>query len=186
MELNDIPRLRDELRQVKQAHSLTAMREEFEARKALEWAAIRESHSVNPAAVIEIEQRLAQTVSDLFNAGVSKRSLCKAYGTQDYGTINRLIAKGLTVEKPSSLKARLDDELTAEHGVDIWLIDAINYGADEFTGSIRVYSDSEGYPTVVGEVTDDFRGTQLHQETAGSASGDFQALWESLARPSGV
>lgn len=186
MEIHDITRLREELRLVKEANSLTAVREKFEAQKAIEWAAIRQSHSTTPQAVVAAEQALAHAVSTLFHSGVSKGALCAAYGTKDYGTINKLIAKGVAVELPSSLKARLDDELTAEHGVSIWLFDAINYGEDQFTGTIRLYADSEGYPTVVGDLTDDFRGTQLHQETAGSASGDFQALWDSLAGPSGV
>lgn len=186
MEINDVTRLRDELKQTKKILSLTSLRAAFDERKEQEWAAIRASHAAIPSEVRELEQKLAQTVKFLYDNGTSKRALCNAYGTKDYGTINRLIEQGVEVGKPSSLKARLDNVLTDEHGMDIWIIDAINYGEDQFTGSIRVYQDSEGYPTLVGELTDVFRGTQLHQETAGSASGDFQGLWDSLAGTSGV
>lgn len=184
MGVEEIPRLREEIRLVKQQNSLTTLREEFEERKAVEWEAIRASHQGKSGAVQAAEERLAQVVSDLFNEGVTKRQLCNAYGTKDYGTINRLIAKGGSIKRPTSLNMRLDDLLTGEHGVDIWAVDAINYGKDRYTGTVHVYADTEGFPTLVGDITDDFRGTQLHRELAGSASGDFFSLWGAVAGPS--
>lgn len=177
MEIHEIPLLRNKIRDYKKDTGLTTLRKEFEARKREEWQEILRNYNVSDRAVqiSVLEQELARLVAGLHLSGVPKKDLCEAYGTKDYGTITRLIESALPELEADSLKVLQIDETG-----DLFEIDAYHYHG--FTGTVKVFRDSDGYPMLVdGELTDELRGTHLHQEIAGGATGEFSSYWEELA-----
>lgn len=177
MEIHEIPLLRNRIKDYKKDTGLTALRKEFDVRKREEWQEILRSYDVSDRAVqiSVMEQELARLVAGLHLSGVSKKDLCEAYGTKDYGTINRLIESALPEIEADALKVIQIDEAG-----DFFEVTAYHYHG--FTGTVKVFRDSDGYPMLVdGELTDDLKGTQLHQEIAGGATGEFSSYWEELA-----
>ena len=179
-QLSDVTRLRANLKDFAEKTSIAQLRKEFEEKNRAAWQELLAEHneqrSVQKAVM---EQELSVVLKALNEQGVTKKDLAAAYGTKDYGTITRKIAQVLPAERKTPLLAYLDDDLTAEYGQNVWTIQANDYGG--FTGAVRVYRDSDGYPMLLdGEMTNDFRGTQLHQEIAGSSEGDFSTLWREM------
>lgn len=181
-QLSDISMLRQQVRDLKKTSGLSGLRKEFEERKKAEWAQIEADFdaSAHNLVVKAKEQELAQTVLRLFDAGETKKALCAAYGTKDYGTINKLLEQAIPEVRREEVTAWLDDVYTERVGQSVWAIEAHHYGG--VTGTVRVYKDDEGYPVVVdGTMPDELRLTKLHQEIAGNEEGDFTVLWAKLA-----
>lgn len=173
-QLSDITVLRAQARELKKRNSLTEKRRVFEERKRAEWREIRENHDDAETAVqLEaIRQQTAKIMLELLNQGVSKTALGEAYGSKDRGTINELLDSAVLESEITSLTLVPTDLEGVGNG---FRVDATNY--DGWTGTVYVYADEDGDPTIYGEPDSSFMGTALHQEIAGGISGDFSAAW---------
>lgn len=174
--LNDIVRLRAAEKQAKRRGSITALRQEFDRKKAQEWLEIERefnsTHSQDEA--MSIRREMAVVARELYENGTSKRAIGIAYGTKDARTINELIYSAPSVEDYQHIAIVPDAELEGYEDVQLFKVVSTQYGG--FTGEIIVYADSDG-DVVVASAPPEFYGTELHKEIAGGLTGDFNDAW---------
>lgn len=157
--------------------ALDEAKAEFNARKSLEWARIRESVIAN----FDIDQKNFQIrhalldLRDHENYSIAK--LCALYGTKDRRTIMRLIEQARE-ERNAGIRVGKSEDVTITHVVDDqWTISVENYSQWEtsdsgpYTGSITVrYEHGEDFPIIDEDLVPEHEMlTPLYRELSGAS-----------------
>lgn len=173
--LSEITRLRAEEKALRRANSLTALRTEFDKKKREEWQRIKENYDAGAVEVqiAALRQQMARIAVQLREEGVSKTLIGEAYGSKDRRTIDMLLDSAIAEGQETYLT--LEPSFEEDGRLPVWRIHATNY--DGWTGTVTVYADEDGDPVIYGDLPNELRGTKLHQEIAGGATGDFSSAW---------